>query len=418
MTDTIERPAGASRRSRRFSALSRLVSVPPQEFVDTIWSRQPLLSPARDGERDRFTDLFSPAAVDELSSERGLRTPFLRMAKDGSVIAPARFTRGGGTGAGIADQAADDKILNLVADGATLVLQGLHRTWPPIVRLTSELAAELGHPIQVNAYITPAQNQGFAPHYDTHDVFVLQVAGRKRWRIHAPVLPSPLPEQPWEQVRADVAARAAEDPLIDTELAPGDALYLPRGYLHSAVAQGELSIHLTIGVHPITRATIVDELLAQARLEEALRTSLPAGADLGDPDELADHVRATVAALADLLDRDPDRVTEQIATRIQTRLMSQTRPEPIGPLAQAETMRDLEPGTPLRLRSGLRGRPRVDGDAVALVLLDRTVTLPAGSAAALAQVLTGDVLSPAELDVPDGVELARLLLRAAVLVPA
>jgi len=421
VTDTIERPVGAPQRPRRFSTLSRLIVVPPQAFVEDIWSRQPLLSPAGDDDRARFADLFSPAAVDELTSERGLRTPFLRMAKDGAVIAPARFTRGGGTGAGIADQAADDKILNLLADGATLVLQGLHRTWPPIVRLTSELAAELGHPIQVNAYITPAQNQGFAPHYDTHDVFVLQIAGRKRWRIHEPVLPSPLPEQTWEQVKPQVAARAADEPLIDAELAPGDALYLPRGYLHSAVAQGELSIHLTIGVHPLTRATIVDEMLAQARLDEALRTSLPTGVDLADPEQLAVHVRATLTALTDLLDRDPDGVTQQIAARIGTRLMSQTRPEPVGPLAQASLMRELTEMTPLRLRNGLRARARVDGDEVALVLLDRTVTLPPGSARALAQVLAGDVLSPADLDVPDDVDglgLARLLVRAAVLVPA
>lgn len=421
MTDTLPRPAGSRTRPRRFSALSRVVAVPPARFLDDVWSQRPLLSPADDGERDRFADLFSPAAVDELASERGLRTPFLRMAKDGSVIAPTRFTRGGGTGAGITDQAADDKILGLLADGATLVLQGLHRTWPPIVRLTSELAAELGHPIQVNAYITPAQNQGFAPHYDTHDVFVLQIAGRKRWRIHEPVLPSPLPEQPWEQVKADVAARAGDEPLIDAELGPGDALYLPRGYLHSAVAQGELSIHLTIGVHPVTRASIVDELLHEARRDAELRTSLPAGVDLGDPDELAAHVRATVDALRDLLARDPEAVTEQIAARVATSLMSGTRPEPVGPLAQADLLRELTSSTPLRLRSGLRTRPRVDGDDVALVLLDRTVTLPRGSAAALEQVLTGDVLTAADLDVPDAVdalELARLLVRAAVLVPA
>src|SRR6266480_4558078 len=75
--------------------------------------------------------------------------------------------------------------------GATLVLQGLHRTWPPLVAFASELAAELGHPVQVNAYVTPPQNTGFAAHYDVHDVFVLQIAGRKKWRVHEPVLTDP-----------------------------------------------------------------------------------------------------------------------------------------------------------------------------------------------------------------------------------
>ena len=97
----------------------------------------------------------------------------------------------------MADQASDDKLLRLFADGATIVLQGLHRTWEPVLDFTQDLAADLGHPVQVNAYVTPAQNTGFSDHYDVHDVFVLQVAGEKRWRIREPVHPSPLRDQPW-----------------------------------------------------------------------------------------------------------------------------------------------------------------------------------------------------------------------------
>jgi len=60
----------------------------------------------------------------------------------------------------------------------------LHVAWPPLVTFGSELAAELGHPVQINAYVTPPQNRGFAPHYDVHDVFVLQIAlNTIRWRL-------------------------------------------------------------------------------------------------------------------------------------------------------------------------------------------------------------------------------------------
>ena len=231
--------------------LSRCIGIPTDEFAGRVWATAPLLTPAAPGAAD-FADLFSAAAVDELISARGLRTPFLRMAKNGSVLATSTFTRSGGVGAGIADQVADDKVLAQLAGGATLVLQALHRTWPPLIRFGGDLARELGHPVQINAYITPPENQGFAAHYDTHDVFVLQVAGSKRWTIHRPVIDDPLPTQTWEQRKAQVAARATEQPLIDTLLRPGDALYLPRGFLHSAVAQGEVSIHLTVGVHPVT----------------------------------------------------------------------------------------------------------------------------------------------------------------------
>ena len=89
------------------------------------------------------------------------------------------------------------------------MLQALHRVWPPIIDFCQQLAADLGHPVQANAYVTPPQNQGFDDHYDVHDVFVLQVAGRKRWSIHAPVHPAPLRNQPWTD-RRDAVRRAAE----------------------------------------------------------------------------------------------------------------------------------------------------------------------------------------------------------------
>ena len=144
------------------SALSRCISVPTEHFADRFWGRTALLSPANDD----FTDLFSPAAVDELVGRRALRTPFVRLAHEGDVLAPARYTSSGGYGAEVSDQVSSDKVLAEFAAGATIVLQGLHRMWPPLVDFTRELVAELGHPAQVNAYVTPPSSQGFSPHYE------------------------------------------------------------------------------------------------------------------------------------------------------------------------------------------------------------------------------------------------------------
>ncbi|MDT4925991.1 MAG: bifunctional lysine-specific demethylase and histidyl-hydroxylase [Pseudonocardiales bacterium] len=399
------------------AALRRCVSCPPDEFGEKHWGRAPLLTRAAEL-TGGFGDLLDADAVDELVSRRGLRTPFLRMAKDGTVLPAARFTRGGGAGASIADQAADDKVLATIADGATLVLQALHRTWPPLVHFGSRLAAELGHPVQINAYITPPQNQGFAPHYDVHDVFVLQVAGRKQWTIHPPVVEAPLDDQPWEQRRAEVAARAAEAPLIDTVLEPGDALYLPRGTVHAAQAQGELSIHLTVGVHPVTRYQLVRHLLDLVQDDPELRAALPMGVDLSDPAVLSEHLTATV----DLLRARVGAVEPaDVARRVGENLMRRTRPEPIGPLAQLAAAATLEPTTRLRLRAGLRARLDGAGEQLRLVLLDRTIALPAATSDALKVVLAGAAVTPAELPGLDGDEqltFAARLLREGVLVPA
>jgi ribosomal protein L16 Arg81 hydroxylase len=403
------------------SALRRATGLTVEDFARDYWTRRPLLRSAAELGGEGFADLLDESAVDELVSRRGLRTPFLRMAKDGTVIQPARFTRSGGAGASIADQAADDKILDLLADGATLVLQALHRTWPPLVTFSAQLSEELGHPTQINAYITPPQNQGFAAHYDTHNVFVLQVAGRKRWRIHEPVVEDPLADQPWESVRANVAARAAEAPLIDTELAPGDALYLPRGYLHSAVAQGELTIHLTVGIHPITRTNIVTGLLRAAKADPRLRASLPAGVDLADPDVLAPHLHATVDVLVELLRNGGDDLAAATAASIGATLSADTRPEPIAPLAQAAAAGSLTPSTSLRLRGWLRTTLTTADGKVTLRAADKQVTMPGNTESAVKWVLTGAEFTPVQLPGLNSTEqmvLARHLLRDAIVVPS
>ncbi len=405
------------------AALSRCFACGIDVFAAEFWSRAPLLTKAADlggtaPAQSGFSDLFDAAAVDELLSERGLRTPFLRMAKDGSVHPGSAFTRSGGVGATVPDQVADDKVLVRMDEGSTLVLQGLHRTWPPLVRFASALSAELGHPVQINAYVTPPQNRGFAPHYDVHDVFVLQVAGRKHWTIHEPVVPDPLDSQNWERSRTAVAARVRDDaPIVDAVLEPGDALYLPRGTIHAAQALGDVSIHLTVGVHPLTRYSLVRSMLDLAERDRALRASLPMGVDLADPAVLEPALKSTLQELHRFLDSV---AVEELAESVSTRLMNSTRPEPIGPLAQLAAAGSVAADTRLRVRAGLRCRRRVDGSGVVLTMLDRTLTLPSDTAAAVDTALAGAVFTPADLGglgEADQLTLARRLLREGVIVP-
>jgi lysine-specific demethylase/histidyl-hydroxylase NO66 len=297
------------------------------------------------------------------------------------------------------------------------VLQGLHRTWPPVIDFANELAAELGHPVQVNAYITPPQNQGFSAHYDVHDVFVLQITGTKKWLIHEPVFADPLPDQPWESHRGEVVARAAEPPVIDTVLAPGDALYLPRGYLHSAQALGDFTIHLTVGVHPITRHRLVRELLASTRNERELRRSLPMGVDLGDPSILAPELGATVAALHRHFDSAEP---VDVASTIAAELRDQTRPEPLAPLAALAAAAQLTAASPLRLRRGLRAAVATTDDSVTVKLIDTVIRFPLAAEAALKTVLDGRVVTPGEfagLDAGEQLVIGRRLLREGIVVP-
>src|SRR3954465_13409229 len=163
-------------------ALRRCTNIDPQAFAEQYWARRPLLTRA-EATGNSLTDLPDLPAVDELLSTRGLRTPFLRIAKDGAVVDAKRFTSSQGAGAEGADQVSSDSVLRLFAEGGPVALQGLPRLGPPLIDFAGQLAADLGHPTQVNAYVTPPSSRGFSPHYDVHDAFVLQVAGAKHWTI-------------------------------------------------------------------------------------------------------------------------------------------------------------------------------------------------------------------------------------------
>jgi lysine-specific demethylase/histidyl-hydroxylase NO66 len=423
----------SGRGSGNRPALSRCINVSPDEFAADYWGKRPLLSTADTLER-AFDDLFSSDAVDELISERGLRIPFIRMANEGTVLATSRFTASGGFGAEVADQVSSEKVLAEFAAGSTIVLQGLHRLWPPLIDFTTRLVSDLGHPAQVNAYVTPASSRGFDSHYDVHDVFVLQIAGEKRWRIHAPVHSDPLADQPWSE-RSDAVAEASRaEPVIDVVLRPGDSLYLPRGWIHAATALGGTSVHLTVGTSAFTRADIVQQLVRAARDSEALRASLPLGIDLSDPEVLAPIVRETVEELIAVLSRHADAdgsdaaaapnaaapaSAAAIGAALQKRFESITRPAPVRPLATVDALVALGADDLVGWRGALGGRLALRGDRVDLVARGKTLSLPASCEPALRALLDGGVLALRDLpglDEADALVLVRRLVREGILV--
>ncbi|MFJ4716364.1 cupin domain-containing protein [Streptomyces sp. NPDC088785] len=380
---------------------TRLIHLTREAFARDHWARTPLLTRAASD----FTDLFSADAVDELVSRRGLRTPFLRMAKDGATLPDASFTAPAGVGATIGDQLDDTALWRGFADGATLVLQALQRTWEPVADLVGRLGTELGHPVQANAYVTPPQNRGFDDHYDVHDVFVLQISGTKRWIIHEPVHPDPLRDQPWTERRTEVEEAARGPAYLDTVLAPGDVLYLPRGWLHAAQAQGAVSIHLTLGVHSSTRHALAEQLVRAAlgalRDDPVMRASLPLGTD-GPADADLALVRERLAAA--LAETDP-------APLFHRTRRGQARPAPLGPLAQLQAVDGLAPDTPVRLRGALEPRLEDRRLHTRVGWLD----LPGSDLPAVRRLLAdGHDHTAHDL----GLALTERLLRAGVVVPA
>jgi lysine-specific demethylase/histidyl-hydroxylase NO66 len=381
-----------------------------------------------------FTDLLSAEAVDELVTGRGLRLPSFRMVRDGETLPASAVTRAVMSGdRRLNDMADPDRIREHFTDGATLVLQSLHRSHPPLVRFCRELADELGHPTQCNAYVTPLGSQGFAAHHDTHDVFVLQVDGCKRWNIYPPVHALPLADQ--AGVGRDADGRLVADdptPLLSVELQPGDALYLPRGYVHAAETADDRSIHLTIGVLVHRWHDLLRDLVTLAGEDLAFRRALPlsvTGTGHEDPEarlDLAAFLRRT-ADWVEGADRDG------LAALVRKRLGRGRPAEPLGPLAAQRLLAEFDAGTRVRLRSGVSWTLQADADQdrVVLRLPDRELSLPRATETALRLALSGAPMSASELctltaassspeaslDLAGAVVLLRRLLREGALIP-
>jgi ribosomal protein L16 Arg81 hydroxylase len=340
-----------------------LAPVTPEAFLDEQWERRPLAI-AR-AEPGRFDAVLRAADVDRLVCETAIRTPAFRLVKDGAQLPLGAYTQdlpwrpGSFSGTVLVDRVAAEH-----ADGATIVLQALHLHWHPAAVYCRALERWLGCPVQANAYATPASSRGFGVHHDTHDVFVLQIAGRKRWRVYAPVVELPLKGQRWSDALGDPG-----DPVSDLTLEAGDTMYLPRGWPHEAAAADADSLHLTVGVHPATRM-------------DALRAALDACAD---DVELRRGLGPDGALPADLLERLAARLApEAVARRARRRFVGSRRPVLGDQLAQVRALGRLALDTPVErratviadLEAGAAGR-------VTLRFEGKAVRLPAQAAAAV-----------------------------------
>ncbi len=410
--------AEPTERHDRFAMLNRCIATDPGTFATEYWGRKPLLSRSGALPRD-FDDLLSAEMVDELIAERGVRAPFIRLAKEGDVLAGDCYLGPAGFGAEMPDQVDSAKVVSQFVSGATIVLQGLHRLWPPLIDFVRQVVDDLGHPVQANAYVTPPASRGFDAHYDVHDVFVLQVAGQKRWIVHEPVHTHPLPFQPWTQHRTAIGDRVTADPVVDTVLSPGDALYLPRGWVHSAQALETTSIHLTIGVSALTAFDVARAVVDQLATIDAFRKSLPIGTDPTDQDEMIAMVTKVMAEVVDTLRDEASTLSGGAAAQLVHRHADRTRPVSVRPLASLRACEAAGTAT-VRWRHGLVATVDQSDGRVVLRLPDKVMTFPASCADAVQELhcgLVADAGMLPGLDRTDATVLIRRLLREAVVVP-
>jgi hypothetical protein len=239
------------------------------------------------GDHARFDALLSWRALDALIRDQRPSGHRFRLLRRGVRLPEETYQRNVPTLRGPLRQIDPARLMARLRDGATLVWDAIDQCHPPVRALKQEVERALEAFAFVNVYASWGTASGTNDHWDDHEIFVLQVLGRKRWSVHPPTRPSPLPD--------DDPGTPPTTYLRDVTLTPGNVLYLPRGWWHLVTPLDEPSLHLTVGVLRPTNADLLQWILGLARESELIRRDLPPLAD--------EHARAAhAAALRQTLD--------------------------------------------------------------------------------------------------------------------
>lgn len=236
--------------------LTELVSpIDVESFFDTYFTKQPLFS----SKDSTFDDICSLDDINEYLGGNSLSYPFCRVIGDGVEVPLELYKLNDGGTFNILDKR---KLFSLFGSGKSLVIQGAQFQFPKLFDFVKRFENELGMDVNANIYITPSANKGFNPHYDTHEVFVLQLSGSKHWNIYDKPIDMPIKGFGLTKEQQEIYRKST--PSHEIVLQPGDLLYLPSGVVHEAYCTDELSIHITVGVSPFLRTDLLRELVKAA----------------------------------------------------------------------------------------------------------------------------------------------------------
>lgn len=383
----------------RFSLDWLISPTSKHEYFERYWEKQPLV--VRRAQPDYFSSLLSFDDVDRVITTLDRRYPdiSLKNAKNPN-LSQADYTLSNGTLDVI-------KLYELFEQGSTITLAFLDTVLPALSVFCRSLEREFSCPLQTNIYMTPPGAQGAEPHYDTHDVFVLQVAGSKRWTIFGTPVESPLPGQ-----RYEARVHQLGTPSLEFELEAGDLAFIPRGVAHEARSTDTISLHITAGILKYTWTDFLVEFIASTGLQNAaFRKGLPAGFARSG----FDRTQAR-AVFDELLDQASSGLAfDSTLDSFIERFLSRCPPVLPGQLAQLAAVDSLTLETQVGARQGVVVRFEINGDSAFIDTYGRRITLPAhvGEAVQFAlsepKFLARDL--PGPLDDPGKLTLVRRLIR-------
>lgn len=371
-------------------------------FFDEYFEAKPLL--IRRQSPDYYASLLSLDEVDRVLTTLDLRYPNITLKNAARNVEPEEYTAGGS----VLDIA---KVYQLFVEGSTITLAYLDTVVPALTSFCRGLESEFSCPFQANVYLTPPGNQGAKIHYDTHDVFVLQVAGSKHWTLYGTPVAVPLRDQDFDSAQHQTGA-----PTMEFELSAGDLVYIPRGCVHDARSTDTVSLHITVGILAYTWTDFLLEAVAGACLNDAaFRKSLPAGFARDDfPKQQAREMFARL--VQHLADRaQPNEILDRFADEF----LRSCPPLLRGQMAQLTAVDRLTIDSVVERRPHLIARVESNAESISISCFGRKIKFPAHAAAAVQFALKHDRFAvrdlPGELDAPGKLTLVRRLIREGLL---
>src|ERR1700693_166068 len=344
---------------------------PVEEFTQRYYERAPLHIP-----RNRsgyYREYFSLFELERILFGARLGGDSVRLNKDGILARRESYVRKNRHAEKAdANSASDlldpDRVSAMFARGCSLIFDTIEPHSDPMARLCRALETYFRHRVSANVYMTPANSQGFAPHYDTHDAVILQIEGSKHWRVYGTPFELPLQSQQFDKKK-----HAVREPEREICLQPGDLLYIPRGMVHDAKAGDSFSLHVTLGLYPMLWIDILREALSDGGDAEIfLRKSTT--------------VAATPAAargeeFSTALERifSFDRVTAA-AERIERKFVTERRNGLEGQLHQLTLLTELSEDSVVTIRQHMLYELEESSETTKLTFSGKVLMLPKGTA--------------------------------------
>jgi ribosomal protein L16 Arg81 hydroxylase len=244
-----------------------LGGMPPRDFLERNFTRLPHSSP---GGAAGLVDFSGWPAVEAILASPGVDA---FCAREGAMWEGGRLPDG-------------PRARELFAQGHTLVIRSAERHDAALARLAEGFAADFAAPVNVHVYCTPPGRSGFAWHYDPEDVFILQTQGAKEYQLRKNTV------NPWpllEQMPKDLKLEREVMPLWSCVLKPGDWLYIPTGWWHSARGVEGDSITLALGLMTPAAIELLDFLRRELLDSIVWRQRLPVTGTAAEADGLVPH---------------------------------------------------------------------------------------------------------------------------------